>query len=104
LVFLVLVIACSEITIVLVYMQLCSESYNWWWQSMLMSGGVAIYVFLYSIYYFARKLHIDDVVASMLYFGYSALMSFGFFLLTGAIGFSASFWFIRKIYGAIKIE
>lgn len=30
LVFIILMITCTEITIVLCYFQLCSEDYNWW--------------------------------------------------------------------------
>eukprot|EP00052_Salpingoeca_macrocollata_P014173 m.110923 g.110923 ORF g.110923 m.110923 type:complete len:622 (-) comp19208_c1_seq3:241-2106(-) len=104
LVFLVLLVSCSEITIVMVYLQLCAEDYKWWWRSFLMSGGCAIYVFLYSVFYYVQKLHISDGVATLMFFGYSFLMSFAFFLLTGTIGFFAAFFFVRKIYGSIKIE
>ena len=33
LVFVILVISCSQISIVMVYFQLCGEDYNWWWRS-----------------------------------------------------------------------
>ena len=32
LVFIILVISCSQISIVMVYFQLCGEDYNWWWR------------------------------------------------------------------------
>ena len=32
LVFVILVISCSQISIVMVYFQLCGEDYNWWWR------------------------------------------------------------------------
>ena len=38
----------------------------------------------------------------MLYFGYTTVMVFGFWLLTGTIGFYATYIFICKIYGAVK--
>jgi hypothetical protein len=47
LVFMVLIISCSEITIVMAYMQLCAEDYHWWWRSFFVSGGCAFYVWLY---------------------------------------------------------
>ena len=40
----------------------------------------------------------------LLYFGYMAVTSYGFFCLTGTIGFYACYWFVTKIYGAIKID
>jgi len=83
LVFMVLIISCSEITIVMTYMQLCAEDYHWWWRSFFVSGGCAIYVWVYSLFYFFTKLEVDDFVATMLYCGYSTLMAIGFFFLTG---------------------
>jgi len=38
LVFLILITTCAEITVVLIYFQLCSEDYNWWWRSFLTAG------------------------------------------------------------------
>ena len=35
LVFVILVITCSETTILLCYFHLCAEDYNWWWRSFL---------------------------------------------------------------------
>jgi hypothetical protein len=31
-------ITCAEITIVMVYFQLCYEDYHWWWRSFFVSG------------------------------------------------------------------
>ena len=41
---------------------------------------------------------------TVLYFGYMFIISSSFFLLTGTIGFLACFWFVRVIYGAIKVD
>ena len=54
--------------------------------------------------YFVSKLEITGFVSSAIYFGYMFIIALGFFLLTGAIGFFACFWFVRKIYGAIKVD
>jgi hypothetical protein len=43
-------------------------------------------------------------IPKLLYFTYMATISYGFFCLTGTIGFYACYWFTRKIYGAIKID
>ena len=40
----------------------------------------------------------------MLYFGYMFVAAIVFFLLTGAIGFYACYWFVWKIFSAIKID
>ena len=83
LVFVILVITCSETTILLCYFHLCAEDYNWWWRSFLTSGFTAFYFAVYCIHYFFTKLDIEDSASTFLYFGYTSIMVICFFLLTG---------------------
>ncbi|KAK3025759.1 LOW QUALITY PROTEIN: hypothetical protein RJ639_041915, partial [Escallonia herrerae] len=103
-VFIILLVTCAEITIVLCYFHLCSEDYRWWWRAYLTAGSSALYLFLYSAYYFFTKLEITKLVSGVLYFGYMVIGSYAFFVLTGTIGFYACFWFVRKIYSSVKID
>jgi len=103
-VFIILVVTCAEITIVMCYFQLCSEDYHWWWRSYLTAGASALYMFLYSIFYFFTKLEIDKFVSGLLYFGYTFIMSFAFFVMTGTVGYYACLFFVRKIYSQIKVD
>lgn len=103
-VFLILIVTCAEITVVLCYFQLCSEDYYWWWRSYLTSGSSAIYLLLYATFYFFTKLEITKVVSGLLYFGYMAIISYCFFVLTGTIGFYSCFYFVRVIYASVKID
>nr|XP_043623473.1 transmembrane 9 superfamily member 7-like [Erigeron canadensis] len=103
-VFVILIITCAEITVVLCYFQLCSEDYHWWWRAYLTAGSSALYLFLYSIFYYFTKLEITKLVSGILYFGYMFIASYAFFVLTGTIGFYACLWFVRKIYGSVKID
>lgn len=104
LVSLILVVSCSQISIVMIYFQLCGEDYHWWWRSLFVSGGSAVYVLAYSVFYFFNNLEISEFIPTLLYYGYTFLMVFTFWLLTGTIGFFAAYAFIRKIYGAVKID
>ncbi|PIO23161.1 hypothetical protein AB205_0040540 [Aquarana catesbeiana] len=56
LVFIILVVSCSQISIVMVYFQLCAEDYRWWWRTFLVSGGSAFYVLVYAVFYFVNKI------------------------------------------------
>lgn len=103
-VFFIMGITCAEIAIVLTYFQLCNEDYQWWWRSFFTSGSTAVYLFIYSIWYFASKLQIDAAVSIFIYFTYMGMISMAFFLMTGAIGLFACLWFTRTIYGAIKVD
>lgn len=104
LVFIILMITCSEATVLLCYFHLCAEDYHWWWRAFFTSGFTAVYLFGYCVHYFTAKLSISGFVSTVLYFSYTLIMVFIFFLLTGTIGFFACFWFIRKIYAYVKVD
>lgn len=61
----------------------CAQDYNWWWRSFLTSGFTAFYLAVYCIHYFVTKLEIEGAASTFLYFGYTSIMVFTFFLLTG---------------------
>ena len=103
-VFLILIITCAEITIVLCYLQLCSEDYHWWVRSYLTSGSSALYLMLYSAFYFYTKLDMSKGVPTAMYFGYMFMVSYSFFVLTGTIGFVSCLLFVRSIYASVKID
>lgn len=50
------------------------------------------------------QLEIEDFVPGLLYFGYTCIMVLSFWLLTGTVGFYATYIFIRHIYAAVKID
>ncbi|KAI8868920.1 hypothetical protein GQ42DRAFT_34731 [Ramicandelaber brevisporus] len=103
-VFAVLLVTCSQVSILLCYFHLCSEDYRWWWRSYLTSAATAFYVFLYSILFYVTKLDVSTYASTALYFGYMAMVSILLFLMTGTVGFVSTMWFVRKIYGSIKID
>jgi transmembrane 9 superfamily protein 2/4 len=82
LVYVILAITCAEISIVMNYFTLCNEDYHWWWKSLFVPGSTAIYVFLYSMIYFA-KLQSNMMITYVLYFAYMSMISLGVFLVTG---------------------
>ncbi|MFH4974085.1 hypothetical protein AB6A40_000794 [Gnathostoma spinigerum] len=100
----ILFISCAQISIVIAYFLLCAENYHWWWKSFVISGGSAVYVMAYSVFYYCTKLNIIGFIPTLLYFSYSALMALTFWLLTGTIGFYAAYSFICRIYSAVKID
>lgn len=98
LVFCILVVSCAQISIVMTYFQLCAEvnfalthfrvqhefshtqcllydrfsqDYRWWWRSFIISGGSAVYILFYSIFYFFSKLSITEFIPTLLYLGYT---------------------------------
>jgi len=104
LVFLIACVTCAEITIVMCYFQLIAEDYRWWWRSFLTSGCAALYMFIYSVIYFATRLHINRLVSVVLYFSYTIIVCTLFFLMCGSVGFLSCFWFVNKIYSSVKVD
>ncbi|KAI5058909.1 hypothetical protein GOP47_0027079 [Adiantum capillus-veneris] len=100
-----LVIVCSEVSVVLTYMHLCVEDWRWWWKSFFASGSVALYVFLYAVNYLVFDLRsLSGPVSTALYLGYSILMVLAIMLATGTIGFLTSFWFVHYLFSSVKID
>ncbi|KAK9470042.1 uncharacterized protein V1510DRAFT_384169 [Dipodascopsis tothii] len=98
------IMTCGTVTILMVYFLLCSENYHWQWRAFFTAGSCSVYVFFHALLYWASKLSLGGVVSNVLYLGYSLLLSFVFFILTGTIGFFSTYFFVRKVYSAIKID
>jgi len=103
-VFLILLITCAEVTVLLCYYQLCSENHRWWWFAFFASGSTAFYTFIYSFFWFRSLEASKMLITYMLYFGYMFLICTAMFLVTGSFGALTSLWFIRKIFGTIKVD
>lgn len=128
-VFVILVITCSEVSLLMCYFHLCSEvrntheektydidkyltlfhsqpnqDYRWAWRAFTTAGASGFYVFLYSIVYYVRKLHIGTLSSTVLYFGWSLVISTLFVTLTGSVGYLATLYFVRKIFQSIKVD
>jgi transmembrane 9 superfamily protein 2/4 len=103
-VYIILLITCAEITVLLTYYQLCAENHRWWWFSFLTAGGNALYTYCYSLFWFRSLEASKMLITYMLYFGYMFLICTAIFLVTGSVGMLTSFWFIRKIFGSIKVD
>ncbi|CAO3660956.1 unnamed protein product [Umbelopsis vinacea] len=104
LVYSVLILTCSEITILMCYFHLCNEDYHWSWRAFLTSGASGFYVFLYSALYYFTKLDISSFTGTVLYFGYSAIISVLVAVMTGAVGYVSTLFFLQRIFASIKVD
>ena len=93
-----LVVIIAEVTVIVTYNQLCAENHAWWWQSFFTGAGSAVWVFVYSVYYYMFKLHVSGFVSGLCFFSYCFLASVVYGILAGTIGFLASYAFARRIY------
>ncbi|KAI9092167.1 hypothetical protein DFS34DRAFT_717897 [Phlyctochytrium arcticum] len=103
-VFVILLVTCSEVAILMCYFHLGSEDYYWSWRAFLTAGASGFYVFLYSTFYYITRLTIVTVPSTILFFGWSLVMSILFSIMTGAVGYFAALIFVRKIFSSIKVD
>ncbi|KAK9806376.1 hypothetical protein WJX72_012132 [[Myrmecia] bisecta] len=103
-VFGILLIVTAFITIALTYFQLAVEDHRWWWRSFLCGGSTGLFVYGYCFYYFLARSDMSGFMQVSFFFGYMALVCFGFFIMLGTVGWRASLMFVRHIYKAIKCE
>ncbi|XP_075520692.1 transmembrane 9 superfamily member 1-like [Primulina tabacum] len=104
LVFLILVIVTACVTIVGTYFLLNAENYHWKWTSFFSAASTAIYVYLYSIYYYSMKTKMSGFFQTSFYFGYTLMFCLGLGILCGAVGYLGSNLFVRRIYQNIKCD
>ena len=119
----IMIITSATVTIMFVYYLLCSENYRWQWRAFASAGASAGFVFAFALIYWIFRLRFSGLTSIMLFVGYSSLLSFLCFVLTGksghiillcgvvtnhvgagTIGFFASWAFVHKIYGAIRVD
>lgn len=131
LVFLILIIVTICVTIVGTYFLLNAENYHWQWTSFFSAASTAVYVYLYSVYYYHVKTKMSGFFQTSFYFGYTLMFCLGLGTLCGklfytgsmlkpknlmvstdtgsnfgpgAVGYLGSTLFVRRIYRNIKCD
>lgn len=104
LVFVILAIVTVCVTIVCTYFLLNAEDYRWQWTSFLSGASIAVYVYLYSIYYFVFKTKMYGAFQTAFYFGYMLIAAIGLGVLCGTLGYAGSSLFVHQIYRNVKID
>lgn len=121
--YLIMIITTACTTILLVYFLLCAEDYRWHWRAFMGAGMIGVYVFIMALGFWMLRVSFGGLTGAVLYVGYSALMGFLLFVLTGktpttrdfldrteekcdagSIGYLASYAFVQRIYGSIKVD
>jgi len=102
--FLLLLLVTACISIALVYFQLSVEDYRWWWSSFFNGGSIGLFVFAYAVFFYKYRSLMTGALQTAFFFGYSFMISYAFFLMTGSIGFISSLWFVKMIYRSIKSD
>ncbi|KAJ7188196.1 hypothetical protein C8R46DRAFT_13709 [Mycena filopes] len=94
----------ATVSILFTYFCLCAEEYRWHWRAFLTGGGSAFWLLAYGLFFWASRLSLHSMSSAILYLGYLVLLVMLDFLITGTIGFLASYWAVRRLYSAIRID
>ncbi|KAH0827892.1 hypothetical protein J3R83DRAFT_3521 [Lanmaoa asiatica] len=100
----VVALTTGTVTILFTYFVLCAEEYRWHWRAFMTGGGSAFWILLYGLFYWGSRLSLDSFTSVALYLGYLFLICLFDFLVTGTIGFLASYWVVRRLYSAIRVD
>lgn len=104
LVFLILLAVTLCVTTVATYFLLNAENYKWHWTSFFSAATTALYVYLYSVYFFAFKTRMTGFFQTCFYFGYTAMFCLGLGIMCGAVGFLGANAFVKRIYRNVKVD
>ncbi|KAI6677239.1 hypothetical protein NL676_038035 [Syzygium grande] len=103
-IFIILLITTSLITVALTHFQLAAEDHRWWWRSFLCGGSVGLYVYGFCLYYYYWRSDFTGFLQLSFFFGYMAWICYCIFLMCGSVGFYASLLYVRHIYSSIKSD
>ncbi|CAH9070819.1 unnamed protein product [Cuscuta europaea] len=101
--FIILIFLTVILSVFLTHFQLAAEDHKWWWRSMFRGGSTAVFMFVYSIWFY-YKSDMTGFLQTSFFFSYTACMCYGFFITLATIGFFSSFMFVRHIYRPVKSE
>eukprot|EP00842_Homolaphlyctis_polyrhiza_P000547 jgi/Hompol1/1493/HPOL_002720-RA len=102
--YIILLIVTGCVSIVSTYTLLNAEDHRWHWTVFLSSGSTALYIFLYSVYYFIVVTRMYGVFQTIWYFGYTGLVCFTLFCMMGSFGHMVAERFVRSIYSNVKVD
>ncbi|CAO3594751.1 unnamed protein product [Absidia cylindrospora] len=101
---LIMEVITSQVTVILVFFQLCNEDYHWWWMSFIIGASSSMYMFMYGVIYYITKTNIDGIYSGMIYIINLLLACSLAGLATGSLGFFSAYWMIRRIYSSVKVR
>jgi len=101
--FLLFIIVVGEMTVLVVFFNLCYGDYNWWWKSFIVGSSPVIYFIIYTIIYFFY-LRITRLSAMVVYFGMMGFISAMAMFICGTVSVFFSMGFINRIYSKIRID
>lgn len=101
----ILTLVCGQSAIILNYLLLSAENHKWWWRSFANTASSGVYLLIYGIWFFLKKMHWDgDMLSIIIYLLEMFMINLVFGLACGSIGFVSCFLFNKIIFGALRVD
>jgi len=102
-VFSLLLLVSTSVTITITYFLLSVEDYRWWWNSFICGGSTSLFTFGYSAVYWVQS-QMSGFLQGSFYFGYVVIVCLSMFLMLGSLGYFGSSVFVKYIYSHLKLD
>lgn len=110
-----LLLLVATIGMATVYLILQSENHKWWKPAFSIGGALSTYTFFLSVLFFIGRLlaTADDGSTNKYelslrllvgYLAYNMLIGWVIYIMMGAVGFLASFGFMRYLYSKVRLD
>lgn len=75
------------------------------WRSFHRGGSVALYIALYALGFLASSgTNLTGFMSVFIYLCHMSIIITGLYFAMGTIGFASSFWFVYRIFKAVKAD
>ena len=101
--FLLFIVVVGEMSVIVIYCNLCYGDYNWWWKSFIIGSSPVIYFVFYTLVYFFY-LKITRLSAMVVYFGMMIMISSMAMFICGTVSVFFAMGFINRIYSSIRVD
>eukprot|EP00823_Brevimastigomonas_motovehiculus_P000252 TRINITY_DN10361_c0_g1_i1.p1 TRINITY_DN10361_c0_g1~~TRINITY_DN10361_c0_g1_i1.p1 ORF type:complete len:632 (+),score=114.93 TRINITY_DN10361_c0_g1_i1:51-1946(+) len=103
-VFTLLLIVTICVAIALLYMQLASEDYRWWWRSFFFGASTGLFIFSYAAYFYFYRSDMTGLLQAIFFFGYCGAISYAFSLMLGSVSFFCAFKFVSYLFTTVHVD
>lgn len=97
-----LVIVVAIVSILVTYLTVQGQDWNWWWRSFLNGAAAGGWMFLYSVYAMVFDLKMNLIAGDIIYLIYMGVCSTLFGVSCGAVSLLVSYAFLHEIYSKAR--
>ena len=103
-IYVVSLLSCGLISMLTCYFQLCFENHRWWWFSFSTGAFTSVYVALYAFMYRSSLSLDSSVLTHSIYFLYNFWIVVASLLIFGSTSVLSALFFLNKLYSTLELD